>query len=58
MASTDLSQMDAGRMDPSGRAATKTGQVCAIIGLAVSVVLLFSCCGLNIMFRSAYWGGY
>ena len=45
MASTDLSQMNAGRMDPAGRAATKSGQLCAIIGLVVSVCLSFSCCG-------------
>ena len=56
MASTDLAQMDSGRMDPSGRAATKAGQICPIIGLAVSVVLIFSCCGANVMFRPGYWG--
>ena len=46
MASTDLSQMDPGQMDPSGRAATKSGQLCAIIGLIVSGVFLLSCCGI------------
>ena len=49
MASTDLSQMDSGQMDPSGRAATKSGQLCAIIGLIVSGVFLLSCCGIYFM---------
>jgi hypothetical protein len=56
MASSDLSQMDTGRMDPLGRSATKSGQVCAIIGIAVSLVLVFSCCGMQIIFRNGYWG--
>ncbi|HVS35737.1 MAG TPA: MJ0042-type zinc finger domain-containing protein [Gemmataceae bacterium] len=43
MASTDLSQMDRGQMDPSGRSATKSGQLCAIIGLILSVCLPFTC---------------
>ncbi len=46
MASNDLSQMDAGEMDPSGRAQTKSGQLCAIIGLVASVVVPLSCCGI------------
>jgi hypothetical protein len=49
MASNDLSQMETGQMDPSGRSATKSGQLCAIIGLVVSAVLLLSCCGIYFM---------
>ncbi len=55
MASTDLSQMDSGQMDPSGRAATKSGQVCAIIGIAVSLGLVLSCWGLMFMSAAARW---
>ena len=49
MASQDLSAMDGGSIDDSGRGAIKTGQICAIIGLCASVLLLFSCCGIQIM---------
>ncbi len=61
MASTDLSQMDTGRMDPAGRSQTKSGQLCAIIGLVVSVCLSFACCAwywLVVVSAPHYYGGF
>jgi hypothetical protein len=46
MASTDLHAMESGRMDSSGMAATKTGRLCAILGLCASFLLICSCAGL------------
>lgn len=43
MAATDLREMDAGTMDPSGRSQTQAGKICGIIGVvlgAVSVVFV------------------
>ena len=56
MGSTDLKAMDAGRMDPEGRALTRAGQVlgiimCAlialmmIIGVIAALVALFASAG-------------
>ena len=42
MGNNDLKEMDAGRMDPSGRSATSTGRVCGMI----STILHFSILGL------------
>ena len=39
MGGADLKEMDAGRMDPSGRGMTKAGQICGIIGLVLWVLL-------------------
>ena len=49
MASTDLTAMANGNMDPSGEGATKAGRTCAIIGIVLSGVLLLSCCGFGIL---------
>lgn len=34
LGNNDLKEMDAGRMDPSGRGTTQAGKICGIIGLA------------------------
>lgn len=53
MGRNDLKEMDAGAMDPSGRANTKAGKICGmistillLIGLGIGVVVL----GLMIVF--------
>ncbi|MHC4159933.1 MAG: DUF4190 domain-containing protein [Planctomycetota bacterium] len=38
MANKDLSEMAAGRMDPSGEGMTKAGKICGIIGIALQIV--------------------
>ena len=52
-ASQDLAQMDRGVMDDSGRAETQTGRTCAIIGLVLSGVMIFFCCGAQILIGAA-----
>ena len=37
----DMSEIDAGRMDPNGRGGTQGGRVCAIVGLVLSAVIFF-----------------
>ncbi len=49
MASTDLAKMRDERMDPSGRTLTVFGQVCGIIGAAVSALAIFAFCALSVM---------
>jgi predicted Zn finger-like uncharacterized protein len=51
MGNTDLREMDAGRMDPSGRSATSTGRMCGMIstilyigGLGAVALAYLSCC--------------
>jgi hypothetical protein len=39
MGQADLKEMDAGRMDPSGRGQTKTGVILGIVGLCLMIVL-------------------
>ena len=39
MGQSDLKEMDAGRMDPSGRGMTKAGVILGIVGLCLMVVL-------------------
>lgn len=47
MGSHDLSEMQANRMDPSGRGITTAGRIMGIIGIIVSVPMIFlSMCGL------------
>jgi len=44
MGNQDLAEMDAGRMDPSGRETTKAGKICGMVGLGLfAVMLLFWC---------------
>jgi len=38
MGSSDLREMDAGRMDPSGRGLTQAGKICGIISVALAIV--------------------
>ncbi len=38
MGSADLREMDAGRMDPSGRGLTQAGRICGIVNVALTVV--------------------
>ena len=38
MGSSDLREMDAGRMDPSGRGLTQAGKICGIISVALAAV--------------------
>ena len=48
MGNTDLREMEAGRMDPSGQGLTKAGKICGMIGVALAVlwvVLLLMCVG-------------
>ncbi len=64
MGNTDLAEMDAGRMDPSGRKATETGRLCGKISIFVHLGLLglglmlwFSCCCLSGIGSTAGGGG-
>ncbi|NIP27418.1 MAG: hypothetical protein GWN67_03360 [Phycisphaerae bacterium] len=38
MASKDLKEMAAGRMDPSGQGITKAGMICGIVGIALQLL--------------------
>jgi hypothetical protein len=38
MASGDLKEMAAGRMDPAGQGMTKAGMICGIVGIALQIV--------------------
>jgi hypothetical protein len=38
MGSGDIKEMDAGRMDPSGRSTTNAGKICGMIGTILMVV--------------------
>jgi len=40
MGSGDLSEMDAGRMDASGRGLTQAGKICGIVAVAISVLAI------------------
>jgi hypothetical protein len=40
MGSSDLKEMDAGRMDPTGRGLTQAGKVCGIIGTMIMAAAL------------------
>ncbi|MBC8030358.1 MAG: DUF4190 domain-containing protein [Pyrinomonadaceae bacterium] len=40
MGNTDLKEIAAGRMDPSGRDLTQAGRVCGIVGTAIMVIPL------------------
>jgi hypothetical protein len=52
MGNSDLAEMDAGRMDPSGRKPTATGRVCGMIATIVycSLAAVSALTGLLIMF--------
>jgi hypothetical protein len=38
MASKDLKEMAAGRMDPAGQGMTKAGMICGIVGIALQLL--------------------
>jgi len=38
MGNGDLREMDAGRMDPSGRGLTQAGKICGIVNVALTLV--------------------
>lgn len=40
MGHTDIKEMDAGMMDPSGRGITNAGKICGIISSVLSVITL------------------
>jgi hypothetical protein len=40
MASKDLKEMAAGRMDPAGQGMTKAGMICGIIGIALQLLVI------------------
>jgi hypothetical protein len=40
MGANDLREMDAGRMDPSGRGLTQAGKICGMIGTLLQVAII------------------
>jgi len=42
LANSDLREMDAGRMDPSGRGLTQAGKVCGIISVVLGIVAVIT----------------
>lgn len=38
MGNTDLREMDAGTMDPTGRGLTKAGKICGMIGVILAII--------------------
>ena len=59
MGNGDLKEMDAGRMDPSGRGLTQAGKICGIVSVAFALVgvvvwlLMFLVGGAGMAFRPA-----
>lgn len=52
MGNSDLKEMDAGVMDPSGRSTTSAGRICGIIGtilLIIGVLVGIAAMGLGVM---------
>lgn len=52
MGNSDLKEMDAGVMDPSGRSTTNAGRICGIIGtilLIIGVLVGIAAMGLGVM---------
>ena len=47
MGGSDLKEMDAGTMDPSGRDTTKAGRICGIIGTVFLLVQIV--CGIGLI---------
>ena len=41
MGNSDLEEIDAGRMDPSGRDLTKAGRICGMIGTGLMIFQIF-----------------
>jgi hypothetical protein len=38
MGNNDLREIDAGRMDPSGRGLTQAGKICGMVGVILAIV--------------------
>ncbi len=38
MGNTDLREMDAGRMDPSGRGLTQAGKICGMVSIGLAII--------------------
>ena len=53
MGNGDLREIDAGRMDPSGRGLTQAGKICGIIGLILWIIYIV----FNILFMLLGLGG-
>lgn len=59
MGNGDLKEMDAGRMDPSGRGLTQAGKICGIVSVALALVgvvvwlLMFIVGGAGVALRPA-----
>lgn len=52
MGNSDIKEMDAGRMDPSGRSTTNAGRICGMIGtilLAISVVVFVALAAFGVL---------
>lgn len=53
MGNNDMREMDAGRMDPTGRGLTQAGKICGMVGVILSIVaivmqVIFMLLGLGI----------
>jgi len=53
MGNTDLREMDAGLMDPSGRSNTKAGQICGIIATILFILQLLAVAVLLVLMFAA-----
>jgi len=40
MGNKDLAEIDAGRMDPSGRGITQAGKICGIVGVCLQIAVI------------------
>ena len=40
MGNADLKEMDAGRMDPSGRGLTQAGKICGMVAVILNIVVI------------------
>lgn len=50
LGNSDLREMDAGRMDPSGRGQTQTGKTLGMVGVIINIVIIVGYCLLMIFF--------
>jgi hypothetical protein len=50
MGNTDLKEMDAGAMDPSGRSSTNAGRICGIIGTVLLILCVLAFIGGLLIF--------
>ena len=58
MGSNDLAEMDAWRMNPSGRGLTQAGKICGIVGVCIDALhLVFGIIWLIMMGSMSVWHG-